>query len=292
MKNAKNDMIFMTLNHIVLFIVLVVTLYPILYVVSASFSDPYYVNSGQLWLLPKGLTLEGYGRVFRDNSIFTGYRNTIFYTVVGLIINLFITLPAAFSLSNNDFSAKGTIGSILAITMFISGGLIPLYLVIQGLGMINTVWSVLLPVAASMYNIIITRTFFANSIPFELQEAAKIDGCSVTRTFLNIVLPLSKPIIAVMCLYYGTMHWNSYFNAMIFLNNRKLYPLQLFIREILVENQMSDIMVEDQGWAEQIRINDMIKYCVIVISTLPVVMGYLFTQKYFVQGVMIGAVKG
>ena len=172
----------------------------------------------------------------------------------------------------------------MAVTMFVSGGLIPSYLVVQKLGLIDTVWAVLLPSAASMYNIIITRTYFANSIPYELQESAKIDGCSITRTFTSIVLPLSKPIIAVMCLYYGTAHWNSYFHAMIYLNSRSLYPLQLFIREILVVNEMSAVMVEDQGWVEQARINDMIKYCVIVVSTLPVIVGYMFVQRYFVQG--------
>lgn len=295
-RESKADKIFNFINIFILTIVLVAILYPLIYVVSASISDPDLVNQGKVWLLPKGVTLDGYRRVFQEEKIWTGYRNTIFYTVLGTMINLIVTLPAAYALSRKDFYGRNFFTAIFTFTMFFSGGLIPTYFIVNGLGMRNTIWALLIPSAAGMWNIIITRTFFQSNIPNELREAAEIDGCTNTKLFLVIVLPLSTPIIAVMALFYGVGHWNSFFSALIYISNQKLYPLQLVLREILVQNQLSADMMktgeEIETMAKQAKIADMIKYSVIIVSTVPVLAVYPFIQKYFVQGIMIGAIKG
>ncbi|HHV96201.1 MAG TPA: carbohydrate ABC transporter permease [Clostridiaceae bacterium] len=297
-KESRSDRIFNIVNVTIMILILIIELYPLIFVVSASISNPDLVNRGEVWLLPKDISFEGYVRVFRDKEIWTGYRNTIFYTVFGTIINLFVTLPAAYSLSRKDFYGRIFFTAIFTFTMFFSGGLIPTYLIIKGLRLRDTIWALLLPGAASMYNIIVTRTFFQTNIPNELREAAEIDGCSNTRLFLTIVLPLSTPIIAVMALFYGVGHWNSYFSALIYLSRRELYPLQLFLREILILNEMSTEMLmnatgeEIEALAKQARIADMIKYAIIIVSSAPVLMAYPFIQKYFVKGIMIGAIKG
>jgi len=216
-KESKSDRIFNAINIIIMTLVLLIEIYPLIFVVSASISNPDLVNKGEVWFLPKDISFEGYSRVFKDKEIWTGYRNTIFYTLFGTIINLFVTLPAAYSLSRKDFYGRNIFMALFTFTMFFSGGLIPTYLIIKGLGLRDTIWALVLPGAASMYNIIITRTFFQSNIPNEMKEAAEIDGCSNTRLFLTIVLPLSTPIIAVMALFYGVGHWNSYFTALIYI---------------------------------------------------------------------------
>jgi len=271
-------------------------LYPLIFIVSASISDPDLVNQGKVWLFPRGITFDGYRRVFQDAQIWNGYRNTIFYTVVGTVLNLLVTLPAAYSLSRKDFYGRNFFTAIFTFTMFFGGGLIPTYLLYSNLGMRNTIWAMLIPGLAGMWNIIISRTYFQNSIPGELKEAAEMDGCTNMRLFAQIILPLSAPIIAVMALFYGVGHWNSFFNALIYLSDKKLFPLQLILREILVQNVMSAQMMtsgEDLDlMAKQAKIADMIKYAVIIVSTLPVLAAYPFIQKYFVQGIMVGAIKG
>ena len=295
-KESKSDRIFNAINIIIMTLVLLIEIYPLIFVVSASISNPDLVNKGEVWFLPKDISFEGYSRVFKDKEIWTGYRNTIFYTLFGTIINLFVTLPAAYSLSRKDFYGRNIFMALFTFTMFFSGGLIPTYLIIKGLGLRDTIWALVLPGAASMYNIIITRTFFQSNIPNEMKEAAEIDGCSNTRLFLTIVLPLSTPIIAVMALFYGVGHWNSYFTALIYISKRELFPLQLVLREILILNEMSTEMMktgeEIEVIAKQARIADMIKYAVIIVSTAPILMAYPFIQKYFVQGIMVGAIKG
>mgnify|MGYP000986524818 FL=1 len=295
-RESKSDKIFNFINTFVLSLILIVVLYPLIFVVSASLSDPDMVNQGKVWLLPKEINVDGYRRVFQDIKIWTGYRNTIFYTLLGTMINLIVTLPAAYALSRKDFYGRNFFTAMFTFTMFFSGGLIPTYFIVSGLGMRNTIWAMLIPAAAGMWNIIITRTFFQSNIPDELREAAEIDGCTNTRLFLSIVLPLSAPIIAVMALFYGVGHWNNFFSALIYISNPKLYPLQLVLREILVQNQMSAAMMETAGdldsFAQQGKIADMIKYAVIIVSTVPVLAVYPFIQKYFVQGVMVGAIKG
>ncbi|NBD24613.1 carbohydrate ABC transporter permease [Paenibacillus glycinis] len=298
-KESKGDKLFLVLIYLFLTAALIVVLYPLIYMLSASVSTPKYVNSGEMWLLPKGLTLEGYKLVFGNAKIWTGYRNTIVYTIIGTLINLAVTLPAAYALSRSDFYGRRLFMIVILITMFFSGGLVPTYLVVKNLGLINSMWALILPVSASVWNIIVARTFFQSTIPKELQEAAHIDGCTNMRLFVRIVLPLSAPIIAVMALFYGVGHWNSYFSALIYLNEESKFPLQMVLRQILVLQQMG---AETNGAvlsgeaaslaASKAEIASLVKYAVIIVSTLPIIAVYPFLQRYFVQGVMIGSVKG
>lgn len=297
-KESRSDKVFLWCNYIYLTIALVIVLYPLLYIISASISDPKFVSSGEMWLLPKGITFEGYARVFENTNIWIGYKNTIIYTVVGTLVNLMVTLPAAYALSRSDFVGRGFFMAMFMVTMFFSGGLVPSYLLVKDLGMVNSMWALILPGAASIWNIIVCRTFFQSTIPRELQEAAHIDGCTNTRLFIRIVLPLSMPIIAVMALFYGVGHWNSYFSAMIYLNDSSKYPLQLFLRQILVLQEMAAQGGGAIDTSSATAVNSkaeiaaLVKYAVIIVSTLPVIAIYPFLQRYFVQGVMIGSVKG
>lgn len=296
MKETWPDRVFLLFNKLFIWFLLLLVLYPLIYVVSASVSDPTAVNTGRMWLWPVDVTFEGYQRVFRDPDILLGYRNTIFYTVVGTLINLAVTLPCAYVLSRTDFIGRNVIMALIIFTMFFSGGLIPTYLLVRDLGIINTVWAMLLPQAATAWNIIVATAFFRLNVPKELQDAADIDGCSILRFFWSVVLPISKPIIAVMALFYGVWHWNQYFNALIYLSDRDLFPLQLFLRGILVQSEMSAAMMMDgeamEAMARQSRTADIIKYAVIIVSALPLLIVYPFLQRYFVKGVLIGSVKG
>lgn len=295
-RKLRSDRVFEIINFIFLFFILIIVLYPLVYVISASISDPVYVNQGTMWLYPRGITFEGYQRVFQNPEIWSGYRNTILYTVAGTAINLLFTVPGAYALSRKDLKGRGIMMGLIVFTMFFGGGLIPSFLLVSWLGMLNTVWALLVPNAVAVYNLIICRTFFQTNIPKELQESAEIDGCSNTVLFLKIVLPLSAPIIAVMALYYGVTHWNSYFSAIIYLKDRSLYPLQLILREILVQNQMNDTMLmtgdDMEAMAKQARIADIIKYAVMIVSSLPIIVIYPFMQRFFMKGVLIGSVKG
>ena len=277
-------------------IVLVLTLYPLIYVLSASFSDPVSVTTGKVTLLPVQPTLDGYATIFQYGPIWLGYRNTLFYTIVGTLINMAVTLPCAYALSRRDFVGRNVLSIFFAFTMFLSGGLIPTYLVVKQLKMLNTVWALLLPTAMSVWNMIIARTYFQNSIPAGLEEAATIDGCSNLKLFFQIILPLSQPIIAVLILYYAVGHWNEYFNALIYLNDQNIYPLQLILRNILLLDQMFDMMDSDpearQEMMRLLQMKESMKFGIIVLSTLPVMVLYPFLQKFFVKGVMIGAIKG
>jgi len=297
-KESNGDKLFLFLNYLYLTIALVIVLYPLLYIVSASISDPKLVASGEMWLFPKGITFEGYARVFENQNIWIGYKNTIIYTVIGTAVNLLVTLPAAYALSRSDFVGRGFFMAMFLVTMFFGGGLVPSYLLVKDLGMVNSMWALILPGAASIWNIIVARTFFQSTIPKELQEAAHIDGCTNFRLFIKIVLPLSMPIIAVMALFYGVGHWNSYFSAMIYLNDAAKYPLQLFLRQILVLQEMAaqgggaiDIS-SAAAMNTKAEIAALVKYAVIIVATVPVIVIYPFLQRYFVQGVMIGSVKG
>lgn len=292
-KDSKGDLVFDIMNNIMLIIIMIITLYPLIFVVSASFSEPLNILEGKVWLLPKGLTLEGYKRVFANSDIMMGYKNTIFYTLIGTIVNIVMTIAGAYPLSRKDFLGRNNIMIFLTFTMFFNGGLIPTYLVIQNLNLINNFWVMILPGAVSMYNLIITKTFFQTTIPVELQEAAVIDGCSNIKILFKIVLPLSIPIIAVMGIFYGVAHWNAFFNALIYLTDRDKFPLQLIIREILIQNNMDDMMmVGAEDLARQQLLAESIKYAVVVVASVPVLMLYPILQKYFVKGIMIGAIKG
>lgn len=274
-------------------------LYPLIYILSASISSPQDVNSGAMWLFPKNVTLDGYKLVFENPKIWNGYLNTIIYTAVGTLLNLAVTLPAAYALSRSDFVGRQLFMGLILFTMFFSGGLVPTYLLVKNLGLINSMGALILPVAASVWNIVVARTFFQSTIPKELQEAAHIDGCTNLKLFIRIILPLSAPIVAVMALFYGVGHWNSYFPSLIYLNDEAKYPLQMVLRQILVLQEMS---AETTGAAingevamamnNKAETASLVKYGVIVVSTLPIVAVYPFLQRYFVQGVMIGSVKG
>lgn len=289
---SADDKWFDAIIYTIAAVLLLIVIYPLLFVVSASFSDPGQVIAGNVWLLPKGVTLDPYVRVFENKSIWSGYANTIFYAVAGTAINIVMTLLAAYPLSRRDLPGGQLFTFIVMLTMFFSGGLIPTYLVVKALGMNNTVWAMLIPGAIATYNLIVMRTFFQNSIPFELQESASMDGCSYFRLLFSIIIPLSKPIIAVMVLFYGVGHWNAYFNALIYLKDHSLYPLQLILREILILNQTENMGFEGAGMAERVLLAESIKYSVIIVSSLPVLLVYPFVQKYFVKGVMIGSIKG
>lgn len=293
-KMKGSDKAFNIGSYIFLTIVLIAVAYPLYFVVIASFSDPVQVGTGKVWLFPKGFTLEGYKRVLGDADIIKGYMNTIIYTFVGTAINLLVTLPAAYALSRKDLKGKKPLMFFFLLTMFVSGGLIPTFIVVRGLHLLNTIWALVLPVAMSTYNMIIARTFFQNTIPDELWEVATIDGCSIGRFFWEIVLPLSKAIIAILVLYYGVSHWNSYYNAMVYISDRDKFPLQLVLRSILTKNQVPDNMIQADMdlMAQRQYLAEMIKYALIIVSSLPVLVLYPFLQKYFVKGVMIGSVKG
>lgn len=292
-RKSKGDIIFDTINIVILAIILIIVAYPLIYVVSASISDPTAILNGQLKLLPKGFTLEAYTRVIKNKDILMGYKNTILYTVIGTLVNIILTIMIAYPLSRKDLRGRNFIMAILTFTMFFSGGLIPTYLIIKDLGLINNFWVMILPNAISMYNVIIVRTFFQNSIPMEIQEASMIDGCSNIKILIKIILPLSKPIMAVMVLYYGIAHWNAFFNALIYLSDKEKHPLQLILRDILIQNEMNDMMnMTSESVAQQQLFSESLKYAVIVFASLPVLIIYPILQRHFVKGVMVGALKG
>ena len=296
LKGRKGDKLFVFFNSAFLIIFFIIIVYPLVYVLSASISDPLLVSSGEMWLFPRGITFEGYKRVFNNGDIWMGYLNTIIYTLTGTFISLAATIPSSYALSRKDLKGRNIIMALFLFTMFFSGGLVPLYLVVKKLNMLNTVWSVLLPTACSVWNIVITRTFFISTIPKGLEEAAQIDGCNNFKLFFKIIIPLSMPIVAVMALFYAVGRWNSYFNEIIFLKDRYLFPLQVFLREILIINQMNDsnmiTSISAESLAEQARISEIVYYSVMIVATLPILCVYPFLQKYFVKGVMIGSLKG
>lgn len=293
---SRDDIIVDVAVLAITLLVCALVLYPLVYVLSSSFSDPSEVAAGNVILFPKGFTLEGYSYILDYDEIWTGYRNTLFYTIAGTLLNLIATLPAAYALSRRDLFGRGIFTVLFTVTMFFSGGLIPTYLVYKQLNLLNTVWIMLIPGLVSMWNTVVCRTYFSNSIPYELQEASKIDGCNDFILFFRIVLPLSAPIIAVMAMYYAVGHWNSYFNAMIYLRDTSLYPLQLVLRSILLLDTTSEMIGADaEAQRELLRLQQLkesMKYGVIVISALPMLVMYPFFQKYFVKGVMVGAIKG
>ena len=296
-KESRGDRIFYTLNYVFLAIILLIVAYPLIYIVACSFSNPQSVMAGKVWLWPVDPMLQGYTTVFQDKDVMTGYGNSIFYTVVGTVLALCMTMLAAYPLSRSDYKLSRPVMLIFTFTMYFGGGLIPTYLLMSNMGMVNTRAVMIIPGILSVYNVIITRTFIQSSIPQSLHEAAELDGCSDFRYLVSIVVPLSKAVMAVIALYYAIGYWNSYFNAMIYLYDRSKYPLQMFLREILIENQMSaellskgTISVEEA--AARQAIYELLKYSLIIVASVPVMIFYPFIQKYFVKGVMIGGIKG
>ena len=291
--NNADDVIFDTINYILLGLVLLIIIYPLYFITIASISSPIEVLNGNVIFLPKSLTFDAYRLIFKDEDILTGYRNTIFYTTLGTSINLIMTIFAAYPLSRKDWVGRKFFTILLVITMFFSGGLIPTYILITKLGISNTVWAMLIPSAVSFWNVVITRTYFNSSIPDTLSEAAFIDGCTNLKLLFAIIIPLAKPVLAVMVLFYGVAHWNSFFTALIYLNNRKLFPLQLILREILVQNKFSeDMLIEEESLLKRQMVAESIKYGLIIIASAPFIAIYPLIQKYFVKGIMIGSIKG
>ena len=290
---TARDKWFDAINIALLMIVCAIILYPLLFVISASISNPSAVLAGDMWLWPVDISLTGYRKVLENSELMRGYANTIVYTVVGTAINLVMTVLAAYPLSRSSFWGRNAITGIFVFTMFFGGGLIPTYMVVKSLGMTNTMWALILPGAVSVWNILIMRTFFQSGIPGELLESAAIDGSSDIRTLLRIVLPLSAPVLAVMILFYAVGHWNAYFNALIYLTDRDKYPLQLFLREILIQGQMEHMVNSaDSSHAQTIMDEEAVKYAAVIATNLPIFLLYPFLQKFFVKGVMIGAIKG
>ena len=292
-KESFGDRVFNITLFIVLTTAMLVVLFPLYFIVIASISDPVLVQSGEVLFWPKGITFEGYKMIFQDSSIWRGYGISLWCVVVGTIINLIFTIPAGYALSRKDLPGKKFFMLFLTFTMFFGGGLIPTYLLVKDLGLINSLWSLVLTDAVSVINIIIVRTYFQTNIPEELYAAAQMDGCSEVKTFFKIAIPLAKPIIAIMVLYYGLGQWNQFFKGIIYIQDENLYPLQLVLRNILVQNTSTAgaTMNTDTFLAQQ-RLAELIKYGVIIIGSLPPIIAYPFVQKYFEKGVMVGSVKG
>lgn len=292
-RQSRGDIAFQWVINGIAIILALITLYPLIYTLSASFSKPMHILSGEVWLWPVEFNLDSYRRVFTSGNILNGYKNTIIYSVSGTFINLILTIMAAYPLSLPDLKGKTFVTFMITFTMFFSGGMIPSFINVRNLGLMNTVWAVLLPGAINATNMLIMRNYFINSIPGELREAAAIDGCSPFRTMISIILPLAKSILVVVTLYYFVGHWNSYFDAMMYLRDTEKHPLQVILRQILLLSQMGD-MSEQMGVddANTIMIYASLKYAIIVVSAVPLLIIYPLVQRFFQKGIMMGSVKG
>lgn len=291
-KKYGNDTVFNIINGFIMVVVCIFIAYPLWYVFMASFTDPTIVNSGKLLLLPEKIFLGGYKKILDYKPIWTGYLNTIKYTLAGTAVSIGITIPCAYALSRKDLAGRKAINILFTFTMFFNGGIIPLYLVINKLGIYDSILAMILPSAVSVYNLIVCRSFFDANIPDELVEAAKLDGCNDFDIFFKIVLPISSTIIAVMILFYATSIWNSFMNALMFMGDQNKMPLQVILRNLILSNQASSVLSAGTEMIDRMKLAEQLKYGVIVVSTLPLLIMYPFVQKYFAKGVMVGAVKG
>lgn len=289
---TRNDLIFNIILYSVSIIILLIVIYPLYFIIIASFSNPTEVANGKVWFFPSQFTLDGYKEIMRHSELWVGYRNTIVYTVLGTLIGLAVNIPAAYALSRKDLVGRKAITFYFIFTMFFNGGLIPTYFTIRDFGLYDTFWVMVLPFSVVVYHIIIARTFFDSSLPQGILDAAQIDGCGNLRFFFQIALPLSKAVLAVIALYTAVSQWNAYFNALVYIRSEGLKPLQLVIRNILITNQAMAGTGDGLAAQEARRLSELMKYAVIIISTVPIMCVYPFVQKYFSQGVMIGAIKG
>ncbi|MCY4483619.1 MAG: carbohydrate ABC transporter permease [Spirochaetaceae bacterium] len=297
---TRQDRILNGILYVVLSLILAAVAYPLFFVLIASVSDPVLVNTGKVWIIPRGLTLDGYARIVQHDDLLRGYRNSLAYASVGTLLNLGLTLTAAYALSRRDLPGRNGIMLYLTFTMFFSGGLIPTFLLIRDVGLYNTFWIMILPaggsalhLAVSVFNIIIARTFFMNTIPQELLDAAVMDGCSDLRFFRSVVLPLSGAIVAVLMVFYAVGHWNGFFHGLIYLRERERFPLQLILRDILIQNTFTEeLEIDDENALAAMMLAESIKYGMIIVASVPVLILYPFVQKHYVRGVMIGAIKG
>ncbi|MGO4494810.1 carbohydrate ABC transporter permease [Paenibacillus sp. 2RAB27] len=292
-QEPRGDQVFNIFNYTMLCLFTLSVLYPLIYVLSASLSSTTAVISGKVWLWPVDISFLGYEAVFKDNRIWVGFANSMYYAVVGTIFNVIMTLIAAYPLSRKDFYIRKAVMALFVFTMLFSGGLIPNYLLIKELGLIDTRWALIIPGVMSVMSVIIARTYFQTTIPDELLEAALLDGCSDTQFLIKIVVPLSGPIIAVLSLFYAVGHWNTYFAALLYLKSPDLFPLQIILRDVLVKNTFDEEVITDVvGTAQREGMRELLKYSLIVISTIPVLLVYPFIQRHFVKGMMIGSLKG
>lgn len=291
-QTSKGDRIFDKINIVVLAIAFLITAYPLYFVLIASFSDPTFVNAGQVVLWPKGITWLGYERIFSIDAVLVGYKNTILYTATGTAISVTLTLGAGYALSRKSLPFRNFFIAFFTVTMFLNGGTIPMYLLIKELKLLDTMWGVILPGALSVWNLIIARSFFASNITDDLTGAAEIDGCGQIRFFFSIALPLTKALIAILALYYMVGYWNSYFNAVMYLKSASKQPLQLVLREILIMDQNQEMLTDMWDIIERQKTAELVKYGVIIVSTVPLLCVYPFVQKFFIKGVMIGSLKG
>ena len=293
-KKKSSEKTFDIINGAFLLILVILVAYPLYYVLIASISDPYEVYAGKTFLLPSKITFEGYKRVFKESSIAGGYLNSIYYTVLGTVVSVALVLTTGYCMSKKTLPFRRAIMLFYVITMYVGGGLIPTYLVVSKMHLLNSVWALILPGGVSVYNVIVTRTFFETSIPQELYEAASIDGSGNIRTFVKIALPLAKPIIAVMVIFTMVAYWNDWLTALIYMQEKSRYPLQLVLRQILIQSQaMASMMGNmDGGYAEANKLTELIKFASIVVGSVPMLIAYPFVQKYFEKGFMAGAVKG
>lgn len=289
---SRSDHLYMFLVMSLTVIASILILIPLIFVVAASFSSPEALLSARVYLWPVEFNLRGYKMILEHDMLLTGFRNTFIYAGLGTTINITMTILAAYPLSRGDLRIRNYVMFLFAFTMLFNGGLIPLYLLVRDLRMLNTMWAMVIPSAMSVWNVIITRTYFQSNIPGELLESANIDGCDDFRFLVKIAIPLSIPIIAVNILLYAVGHWNSYFNALIYLNDNKLYPLQLVLRDILIQDDTAGVSMDVTKQLEQQKLRYLLQYSTIVVATVPVAILYPFVQKYFVSGIMIGAIKG
>jgi multiple sugar transport system permease protein/putative aldouronate transport system permease protein len=292
-QESRVDQLFNLVNYTILTVFLVVVLYPLIYVVSASFSDGAAVIAGKVVLWPVDFSVAAYQKIFAYERVWTGYGNSLYYAVVGTLLNVGMTLIAAYPLARRDLYGRGLILGLFVFTMFFNGGLIPSYLLVRDLDMLNTRSALIIPQALSVWNLIIAITYFRSAIPPELLEAAQLDGCNDFQYFARILLPLSTPLIAVLSLFYAIGHWNQFFAALIYLSKENLYPLQIILRDILIQSQVDMNMVDDmKTMAAKQAMRELMKYALIVVASVPVLMIYPFVQKYFVRGIMLGSIKG
>ena len=290
---GSSDFLFYGITGIIITVFFLVVLYPVIFVIAASFSSGDAVTAGKVFLWPVDFSLDGYNTVFHNSQVLTGFKNSFLYTFVGTVINVTLTMCAAYALTRVEVPGINKIMFLFTFTMFFGGGIIPNYILVRNLHLMNTMWAMVLPGAVSAYNLIIARTFIQSNIPKELHEAAKMDGCGDIKFFLKIVLPLSGAVIAVLVLFYGVANWNSYFNAMLYLNDKEKYSLPIVLKQILIASQIDPSTVSDPELQMQIaRIANVIKYALIVVAMVPIAVIYPFIQKYFVKGVMIGSIKG
>lgn len=293
-KGCLSDKIFDVVNAVVLGFILIVVAYPLIIAISSSISSGEALMSGKVWFLPVDIGFDGYAVVVKNKEVVTGLTNSVFYTVTGTLINMIVTILAAYPLSRKDYRPRTFISLMFAFTMWFSGGLIPSYILVRDLGMYNTRWAMIIPGAMSVWNMVLIRTYFQSSIPESLFESARLDGCDDFKYLTKIALPISLPVIAVVTLYYTVANWNSFFNAYLYLQKAELKPLQVVLRDILLMSQMEDL-VPAEGATDNAKLqslNEVLKYSLVVVSSLPMALLYVATQKYFTKGIMVGSVKG